>query len=148
MLQQKSNSNSSNLEKSQQINAKQLKQILNSEKSLPKLVSSTGEEVVLSQSVNDALYQVIEAMEAGIEVTVSPIDKDMSIAEAAEVLNVSTVYVEKLLDRGEIAYIAVGITKHINTKDVLDYKSNRDLKRRKGLSELTTFLQEEGLYPE
>ena len=102
MLKQKSNSNSSNLEKSdeksEQINAKQLKQVISSsEKSLPKLVSSTGEEVVLSQSVNDALYQVLEAMEAGIEVTVSPIDRDMTIAEAADVLNVSSFYLEKLL---------------------------------------------------
>ncbi|MEO0834471.1 MAG: PIN domain-containing protein [Cyanobacteria bacterium J06642_3] len=45
MLKQKSNSNSDNLGKNDQINAKQLKQvILSSEKSLPKLVSSTGEE--------------------------------------------------------------------------------------------------------
>ncbi len=148
MLKQKSNSNAFNLEKSEQINAKRLKQILSSEKSLPKLVSSTGEEVILSQSVNDALYQVLEAMEAGIEVTVSPIDRDMTIAEAADVLNVSFFYLEKLLDRGKIPFKAVGVSKHINTKDLLDYKSNRDLERRAGLSELTAFLQEEGFYTE
>lgn len=146
MLQQKSNSNSSNLETNEQINAKQLKQILNSDKSLPKLVSSTGEEVVLSQSVNDNLYKVLEAMEAGIKVTISPIDRDMSIAEAAEVLNVSSFYLEKLLSQGEIPFKAVGSSKHINTQDLLDYKSNRDTKRREGLSELTAFIQETGCY--
>jgi len=146
MLEQKFNSNSSHLEKSEQINVKELKQLLNSEKSLPKLVSSTGKEVVLSKSVNDTLYQVLEAMEAGIEVTVSPIDRDMTIAEAAEVLNVSSTYLEKLLDRGEIPSKVVGISKHINTKHLLDYKSNRDAERRKGLTELTGFMQEIGGY--
>ena len=148
MLEQKSNPNSSNFEKSEQINVKELKQLLNSEKSLPKLVSSTGEEVVLSKPVYDLVYQVLEAMEAGVEVTVSPIDGDMTIAEAADVLNVSSFYLEKLLDQGKITFKAVGVSKHINTKDLLDYKSNRDVERRKGLSELTAFLQEEGFYTE
>lgn len=147
MLQQKLNSNSSNLEKSEQINAKQLKQvILSSEESLPKLVSSTGEEVVLSKSVNDALYKILEAVEAGIEVTVSPLDQDMTIAEAAEVLNVSSTYLEKLLDRGEISSKPVGTKQHINTKELLNYKSSRDAKRRKSLRELTGFIQEVGCY--
>ncbi len=136
MLEQKSNSNSSHLEKSEQINVKELKQLLNSEKSLPKLVSSTGKEVVLSQAVNDTLCKVLEAMEAGIEVTVLPIDRDMTIAEAAEVLNVSSTYLEQLLDKEEIPSRVVGISKHINAKNLLDYKSNRDAERRKGLTEL------------
>ncbi|MEM8721417.1 MAG: helix-turn-helix domain-containing protein [Cyanobacteria bacterium P01_G01_bin.39] len=147
MLKQKSNSNSDNLGKNDQINAKQLKQIiLSSEKSLPKLVSSTGEEVVLSQSVNDALYKILEAVEAGIQVTVAPLDRDMSIAEAADILNVSSAYLEKLLDREEIPAKSVGSTRYINTKDILNYKINRDTTRRKGLRELTNFLQETGCY--
>lgn len=85
-------------------------------------------------------------MEAGIEVTVSPIDRDMTIAEAAEVLNVSPTYLEELLDRGEIPSRVVGTSKHINTKNILDYKSNRDAEKRKGLSELTAFIQEVGGY--
>ena len=148
MLEQKSNPNSSNLKKSEQINVKELKQLLNSEKSLPKLVSSTGEEVPLSKSVNDLLYQVLEAMEAGIEVTVLPIDKDMTIAEAAEVLNVSSLYLKQLLDDGKIPSKAVGTSKHINSKDLLDYKTNRDARRRKGLTEFTAFIQETGCYSE
>ncbi|MGD1918827.1 MAG: helix-turn-helix domain-containing protein [Pleurocapsa sp.] len=146
MLKQKSNSNSSNLEKSEQINAKQLKQLLNSEKSLPKLVSSTGDAVTLSKPVNDLLYQVLEAMESGIKVTVLPIDKDMTIADAAEFLNVSPSYITKLLEKGTIPFENVGSSKHISTKDIFDYKSKRNAARRKGINELTAFMQEEGFY--
>ena len=148
MLKQKSNSDSSNFEKNEQINVKELKQLLNSEKSLPKLVSSTGEEVPLSKSVNDLLYKVLEALEAGIEVAISPIDKDMTIAETAKVLNVSSFYLEKLLDDGKIPFKVVGTSKHINSKDLLNYKTNRDAKRRKGLAEFTAFIQEAGGYSE
>lgn len=146
MLEQKFNSDSSNLERSEQINVKELKQLLNAEKSLPKLVSSTGESIVLPKHINDILYQILEAAEAGIEVTVLPIDRDMTIAEAAEVLNVSSDYLEKLLDREEIPFKAVGTSRHINTKEILDYKSRRDADRRKGLAELTAFMQEVGGY--
>ena len=146
MLEQKSNFDSSNLERSEQINVKELKQLLNAEKSLPKLVSSTGESIPLSKYVNDTLYQILEAAEAGIEVIVSPVDRDMTIAEAAEVLNVSSEYLEKLLDREEISFKIVGTSRHINTKEILDYKSRRDANRRKGLAELTAFMQETGGY--
>ena len=146
MLEQKDSNKSLELNKSEQIKAKRLKQLLSSESSLPKLVSSTGEEMVLSESAYHALYQFLEAMESGIKVTISPIDRNMSIAEAAEVLNVSTPYLDKLLSEGEIPFETVGTLKHINDKDILDYKSSRDIKRRKHLTELTEFIQEAGFY--
>ena len=134
MLEQKFNSDSFNLERSEQINVKELKQLLNAEKSLPKLVSSTGESIVLPKHINDILYQILEAAEAGIEVTVLPIDRDMTIAEAAEVLNVSSDYLEKLLDREEIPFKAVGTSRHINTKEILD-ETTRNLVKQGKMSE-------------
>ena len=70
----------------------------------------------------------------------------MNITEAAEVLNVSSDYLEKLLDRGEISFEIVGTSKQIERESLLDYRSRRDANRRKGLSELTAFIQKIGGY--
>lgn len=147
MLQQKSNSSSSELEKSDKKNIRQLKQLFSSSaKSLPKLVSSTGEEVVLSEAVYNTLYEVLEAMESGTEITVSPLNQNITVSEAAEILNVSSSYVNKLLDRGDISCVNSGTAKHINRRELLIYKEQRDIERRKALSEFTSSLQENGFY--
>ena len=148
MLKQQPNSSASNLEKSEKKNIEQLKQLLSSAKSLPRLVSSTGEEVVLSEFVYNKLYQVLEAMESGTEITISPIDRNVSITRAAEILNMSPSYLVELLDQGEIPYTTMGSTRHIKIRDIFNYKGNRDAQRRKDLNELTAFLQEEGFYTE
>ena len=148
MLKQKPNSDSSKLETSDKKNIKQIKQLLSSAKSLPRLVSSTGEEVVLAESVYNTLYKVLEAMESGVEteITISLVDRDMTVKEVAEVLNVSEPYLEKLLNRGEISYSTVGDVKFLNRRDVLNYKNDRNCKRREDLSNFTAFLQEAGCY--
>ena len=147
MLQQKPNSSFSELEKSDKKNISQLKQLFSSSaKSLPKLVSSTGEEVVLSEAVYNTLYEVLEAMESGTGITVSPLNQNITVSEAAEILNVSSSYVNKLLDRGDISYINSGTAKHINRREALIYKERRDIERRKALSKFTSSLQKEGFY--
>ena len=70
----------------------------------------------------------------------------MNITEAAEVLNVPSDYLKKLLDRGEISVKFVGTSKQIERESLLDYKSRRDADRRKGLAELTAFIQKIGGY--
>ena len=70
----------------------------------------------------------------------------MNITEAAEILNVSSDYLEKLLDRGEVSIKFVGTSKQIERESLFDYKSRRDANRRKGLAELTAFMQETGGY--
>jgi excisionase family DNA binding protein len=146
MLQQKHNSGSEKPKQSDKKNIQQLKQLLSSAKSLPRLVSATGKEVVLSEAVYNTLYKVLEAMESSTEITISPLNQNIAVSEAAEILNVPSSYMNKLLDRGHISYMTIGTTKHINRRELLSYKHQRDLERRKALSEFTSSLQEEGFY--
>lgn len=146
MLKQKPNLSSSELKKSEKKNIEQIKQLLSSAKCLPRLVNSTGEEVVLTESVYKTLYNVLEAMESGTGISISPVDRDITMAEVSEILNISIPYLTKLLDQGDIPYVTVGSTRHLNLRDVLNYKSDRDQNRRKGISNLTAFIQEEGFY--
>ncbi|AFZ34658.1 DNA binding domain protein, excisionase family [Stanieria cyanosphaera PCC 7437] len=127
---------------------KKLEKFLTAEKSLPKLISSTGEEIVLPESVYNALYQVVEAMASGNSITISPLDQEMTTQEAADLLNVSRPYLIKLLEQGEIPHTKVGKHRRINCRDIFAYKQLRDRQRSKSLSEFTAFLQEEGFYDE
>ena len=136
-------------EKQQKPAIENLQQLLHAAKSLPsfpKLVSSQGEEIELPESVYEALYQVVEAMASGTSITISPIDKAITIEESAKILNVSKDYIHKLIEQGDLKYTIVGTTKQFNCKDVLEYKQVRDSRRRESLDELTAFMQQEGFY--
>jgi excisionase family DNA binding protein len=124
----------------------QLQRFLDAENSQPRLVGSTGEEILLPESVYNALRQVIHALSSGQAVTIIPHDREMTTQEAADFLNVSRPYLIKLLEQGEIPYIKVGSHRRVRSQDIMAYKKQRDAQRRNHLSEFTAFLQDEGFY--
>ena len=67
--------------------------------------------------------------------------EDLTIQEAAELLNVPKQYLFKLLDQGEIPYV-------LCVDDVMAYKTRRDTEREAALDELTRLTQEYGGYDE
>lgn len=127
---------------------KQLERILEAEGSQPRLIGSGGEEILLPESVYNALRQVIHAMASGQAITIIPQEREMTTQEAADFLNVSRPYLIKLLEQGEIPYNMVGSHRRICSQDILAYKQKRSNQQRKRLSEFTAFLQDEGFYDE
>lgn len=125
---------------------KEIARILQLEGSLPKLVSATGEEITLPNSVYRVLRQVVQTMALGKAVTVIPQDQELTTQQAADVLNVSRPYLIKLLEQGEIPYTTVGTHRRVHFDDVMKYKQERDIKRRKFLDELIAESQELGFY--
>ena len=73
-------------------------------------------------------------------------NRQLTTQQAADILNVSRLFLVKLLDEGSIPYIKVGSHRQIQFKDLIIYQEQRKVKRRQGLKELTQFLQEEGFY--
>ena len=73
-------------------------------------------------------------------------NRQLTTQQAADILNVSRLFLVKLLDEGAIPYIKVGSHRRIQLKDLIIYQEQRKVKRRQGLKELTQFLQEEGFY--
>ena len=71
---------------------------------------------------------------------------ELSIQQAANLLNVSRSYLIKLLESEEISYRKVGKHRRILAKDLYEYKSNIDAKRSQSLDELTTLTEELDLY--
>lgn len=110
-----------------------------------KLVEVGGEAIALPESLYQLLCQAAHLMAAGKAVSLVPIEQDMTIEEAASLLNVSPEFAVKLLDDGEIPYGKVGNQRRISLSSAIAYKHQPSVKRREILKELAQFSQEEEL---
>jgi excisionase family DNA binding protein len=125
---------------------KKLERILAQNTSRPKLLGATGEEIVLPQPVYEILLDVVRNMSAGQEISIVPINKQLTTQEAANLINVSRPYMIKLLDNQEIPCSKLGTHRRILLGDLIAYKEQRASIRQNKLREMTEFLQEEGFY--
>ena len=146
MLKKEQNSVQLTADQEEKQTLKKLEHFLNAKESQPIKINSNGEEILLPESVNYALRQVIHAMALGKCVTIVADDQYMTLQEASDFLNVSRPYLITLLEQEEIPVISFGSNQQILCKDIANYKQNRDIKRRQHLNELTAFLQDEGFY--
>lgn len=92
------------------------------------------------------LAQVLGYLANGEDVHILPDSAELSTQRAADLLNVSRPYLIKLLDAGEIPYRLVGTHRRVRYKDLREYRSRDDLKRRQAADELTQLSEELGLY--
>lgn len=125
---------------------KKIQSILHLQGSQPKLVGANGEEITLPDSVYQVLRKVVGAMVSGKVISIAFQDQQMTTQQAADFLNVSRPHLIKLLEQGEIPFIKVGTHRRVCFEDLVNYKQQRDIKRREGLKQLTQFLQDEGFY--
>jgi excisionase family DNA binding protein len=125
---------------------KKLERILAQNTSPPKLLSGTGEEIAIPESVYEILLTVVRNMSAGREIVITPTNKQLTSQEAADLINVSRPYMIKLLDNQEIPHSRVGTHRRILLSDLIAYKEQRASTRQNKLQEMTEFLQEEGFY--
>lgn len=108
--------------------------------------NSEGKELPIPHSIDVLLQQAVEALLSGAPVSLIPRDAEMTTQQAADYLNVSRPYLIKLLDSGNIPYSTVGRHRRILASDLLEYKEVRNRRRRKNLSERTSFLHDKGFY--
>lgn len=69
-------------------------------------------------------------------------DSELTIQQAADILNVSRPYLVKLLESGEIPFQMVGGRKKLRYQDVINYKNETYEKRVEALAELAAQAQE------
>jgi excisionase family DNA binding protein len=122
--------------------------VLKNVNSPPKLIGPLGEEIELPRSVFHVLRLVVYHMQHGKAISIVPLAKELTTQEAADLLNVSRPFLVKLLEQGNIPFIKVGTHRRVLFNDLMEYKKQRDTKRRQGLAELTQLSQELGLYDE
>ena len=127
---------------------KRLQQILSIESAQVKLVASNGEEILIPESVYNLLGQIVRAMASGQAVSIVTHNRELTVHQAADLLNVSRSFIVKLLDEGAIPYIEVGSRRRILFQDLMTYKQQRKVQRRQLLDELIEMTEEAGLYEE
>ncbi|MEG4628041.1 helix-turn-helix domain-containing protein [Microcoleus sp. AR_TQ3_B6] len=148
MLKQKESSESVLIPEQETEAIAQLEPILSLESSQLRLVASNGEEIVIPESVYSLLGQVVRAMASGQVISIVPHNRELTTQQAADILNVSRPFLVKLLENGEIPYIKVGSHRRILFQDLMVYKEQRKVKRRKLLDQLIEMTEEAGLYEE
>jgi excisionase family DNA binding protein len=110
--------------------------------SLPRLCTSTGEQVELPESVFHLLRQMVHQLLLSKSVTITTFHQPLTIWEAATLLNVQSKNVEQLLDTGTIPFSQAGMLRRIRLEDLMAYKKQQTQMRRQEFAERTPLSQE------
>lgn len=96
-------------------------------------------------SAMQLLIQMLVEMGQGNAVMLTPVEKEVSTQQAADMLNVSRPYLVQLLEAGEIPFRQIGSHRRVKLEDLLIYKQHIYDKRYEVLNELTAYDQTLGL---
>lgn len=104
--------------------------------------NQTAESIVIPGSAMRLLTHILAEMAQGNSVALTPVQKELTTQQAAELLNVSRPFLIQLLERGEIPFHKVGTHRRVRLEDVTRYQAEINTKRRQALQELTAQAQE------
>ena len=104
-----------------------------------------GTDLVLPNLVTPLLIKILTEMAQGNAVTLVPLHAELTTQEAANLLNVSRPFLNKLLDRGELKFHKVGTHRRIRFGDLEEYRQGRELKRASDMEALAEQAQELGM---
>jgi excisionase family DNA binding protein len=104
--------------------------------------------LTLPASILKLLETTFEEFAQGRAVGIVSYETAISVFETAEILNVSTDFVEKLLGSGQLPFEEKRSSRKIPLKDVLEYKRVTRARQEEAMRELTQLSQEMGLYDE
>jgi excisionase family DNA binding protein len=96
-------------------------------------------------SVFSHLRKVLSRMAERLPLSMIPLHYELTVFQAADLLNVSSPYLDQLLDRGELPFHQTDTIRRIFFADVIEYERNRYAARMKVLDELTREAQKLGL---
>lgn len=106
----------------------------------------SGTQTVLPKMVARLLVKILSEIAKGNAVTIVPVKAELTIREAAELLNISLHHMINLLERSQMPSHKVGTGRRIRLADLLAYK-RKDVEERKAiLDEMVALNQEMGLY--
>ena len=100
------------------------------------------ESIEIPRQVFNVLMRVLAVMSEGKAFSLIPMDKELTTQQAADILNVSRPYLNKILDLGDIAHRKVGRNRRIKFSDLMEYKKTQELKSKAAIQELADQAQE------
>lgn len=104
----------------------------------------TGDAYPLPPEVAAVVRQVLARIAAGREVAVTDPNAELTPNEAAAMLNVSRMYVMKLIQDGTLPYRMVGNHHRIPFAELAAYKSQQQAKSRAAMDEIYALDRESG----
>jgi excisionase family DNA binding protein len=111
-----------------------------------KLIGPDGKTQILPNNLYSFLCGLLADLRAGYSVTILQGKAGLTTVEASKILGMSRQFLVNLLEKGEIPFHRVGTHRRLYARDVLAYKKQRDVNRRKALSDLARAESQEGLY--
>src|SRR5258708_3868784 len=96
-----------------------------------KLVGPDGKTEILPNNIYSFLLRLLADLRAGHSVTILQSKHQLTTVEASKILGVSRQYLIQLLEKGQIPFHNAGTHRRLYVRDVLAYKSRRDIDRRK-----------------
>lgn len=87
-----------------------------------RLVDSDGNTVTIPSEVHALLVQVVEAMQAGRAIHLTPITTTLTTGEAADFLGISRPTLVKLLENGRIPFSKPNRHRYVLLTDLLEYQ--------------------------
>jgi len=109
-------------------------------------IEESKEKIVLPVRALKLLGEILFAMSEGKQISIIPLEAEVSTQRAAEMLGCSRPHLVKLLESNEIEYTKVGRHRRILMEDVLNYKHSIKSQQKKHLIELMQLDEEAGMY--
>jgi excisionase family DNA binding protein len=110
------------------------------------MVTADGRSVEVAPFLLDALHELVVLLAQGDDVALVPVHHDVSLPEAATLLNVSRPFLLQLLDTGELPARGIGDDRRIPLREVVEYKTRRHALNRDDLATALRVVQEAGAY--
>ncbi|MBP0014265.1 MAG: excisionase family DNA-binding protein [Roseofilum sp. SBFL] len=99
-------------------------------------------ELTLPPTAVRLLFDILEQMALGKAVTIIPVNAELTIEQAADLLNVSRPLLLDLLDKNEIPHRKVGRHRQILFEELMNYKKKVEQSQKAALEELTAQAEE------
>lgn len=109
------------------------------------LVNGRREALTLPGAAVEMLAFILTQLADGCGVAVLSSEADLSMQQAADLLNVSEPHLGCLLNGGTIPHRTVGGRRRIRVQDLLDHKRRDDSERRAAADDLSALTQDLGL---
>jgi excisionase family DNA binding protein len=108
-------------------------------------VADQGEPFKVPAMAIHMLMSILEEIAKGKAVSVIPMDAILTTQQAANFLNVSRPYINKLIKEEKLPCHMVGSHRRVYYCDLMAYKNKEDEKRQSVLKKLTELSQEEDM---
>ncbi len=107
--------------------------------------SAREHKVAVPRQAFELFLEILGQMANGNAVTIIPVHAELTTQQAADLMNVSRPYLVQLLEADAIPHRRVGTHRRIFAADVLSYKRQEEMRRRKVLDELAAEAQKHQL---